>query len=96
MEIMKVRSNASEREAGQNPTDTHRQQTQERSQLYFLLSTARAWAVVLISVSLEVSLGKMAWWHIAILKGAWSLVDEKVRWKAQLFISKICMQKALI
>lgn len=60
MEIMKVRPNAPKREPQRNLTDMHRQQTQENQQFYFLLSSAQAWVVVWISVSLEVSLGKMA------------------------------------
>ena len=39
-DTMEVRPNAPKREAERNPTDMHRQQTQEHQQLYFLLNSA--------------------------------------------------------
>lgn len=36
MEMMKVRPNTPQREAERNPTEMHRQQTQEHQQLWFL------------------------------------------------------------
>lgn len=85
MEIMKVRLNAPKREAGRNQTFMHRQQTQEHQQLYFLLYFAWAWLVALISVSLEVSLGKTAWWHTAILTRSLEVGGWKVHGKVQSF-----------
>lgn len=62
VKIMRVKP-----KAPQNPTDMHKQQTQEHQQHYFLLSSAWASLVALISVSLEISHGKVPRWHTAIL-----------------------------
>lgn len=88
MEMIKVRPTTAKREAERNPSEMCRQQTQEHQQLWFLF--AWAWAVVLISPSLEVSLGKVAWWHIVILTRSLKLkrLEEHRHLK---IISKKCM-----
>lgn len=89
MEMVKVRATTPKREAERNPSEMRRQQTQEHQQLWFLF--AWAGAVVLISPSLEVSLGKVEWWHIVILTRSLELKRLMEEHRHLKIISKKCM-----